>query len=51
VRIGSGNVGALDDICDPEIYARSVRDINEDGIPDLILYFSGDSAGINEKVE
>ena len=36
---------------DPEIYTRSLRDINDDGIPDLILYFSGDSAGINEKAE
>jgi hypothetical protein len=34
-----------------EIYARSLKDLNDDGIPDLILYFSGDSAGINEKVE
>ncbi len=51
VRIRPGNVGPVDDMSDPEIYARSVRDINEDGIPDLIVYFSGDSAGINEKVE
>ncbi len=51
VRIGPGNVGPVDDMTDPEIYARSMRDINEDGIPDLIVYFSGDSAGINEKVE
>ena len=36
---------------DPEIYASSLRDINDDGIPDLILYFSGDSDGINEKVD
>ncbi|MGA2404833.1 MAG: hypothetical protein ABSG91_24540, partial [Syntrophobacteraceae bacterium] len=36
---------------DPEIYARSLRDINDDGIPDLILYFSGDSAAINGKVD
>ncbi len=50
VRIGPGNVGPVDDLTDPVIYARSVRDINEDGIPDLIVYFSGDSAGINGKV-
>ncbi len=51
VRIGSGRVGPVDDMSDPEKYALSLRDINDDGIPDLVLYFSGDSAGINEKVE
>lgn len=51
VRVGPGKTGPVDDLSDPDIYARSLRDINEDGIPDLILYFSGDSAGINEKVE
>jgi len=51
VRIGPGKVGPVDDVADPEIYALSLKDINDDGIPDLILYFSGDSAGINEKVE
>lgn len=51
VRIGPGNVGPVDDMSDPAIYARSLRDINDDGIPDLIVYFSGDSAGINGKVE
>ena len=50
MRIGR-EVGPVDDMSDPEIYARSLRDINDDGIPDLILYFSGDAAGINEKVE
>ncbi len=50
VRIRPGNVGPVDDMADPVIYARSVRDINDDGIPDLIVYFSGDSAGINGKV-
>ena len=50
VRIGPGKTGPVDDMSDPLIYERSLRDINEDGIPDLILYFSGDSAGINEKV-
>lgn len=39
------------DMSDPEIYARSTVDINGDGVPDLILYFSGDSAGITEEVE
>ncbi len=51
LRFGPGSVGPVDDMTDQEIYARSVRDINGDGIPDLIVYFSGDSAGINEKVE
>ena len=51
VRIGPGNVGPVDDMTDPEIYARSLRDLNDDGIPDLILYFSGDAARIDEKVE
>jgi hypothetical protein len=51
VRIGPGRAGPIEDMRDPEKYARSLRDINGDGIPDLILYFSGDSAGINERVE
>jgi hypothetical protein len=51
VRIGPGKIGPVDDMSDPMIYERSLRDINKDGIPDLILYFSADSAGINEKVE
>jgi hypothetical protein len=50
VRIGPGKTGPVDDMSDPAIYERSLRDINEDGIPDLILYFSADSAGIDEKV-
>ena len=49
MRIGPGNVRPIDDMIDREIYARSLRDINDDGIPELILYFSGDSDGINEK--
>ena len=51
VRVGPGKTGPVDDMSDPMIYERSLRDINEDGIADLILYFSADSAGINEKVE
>jgi hypothetical protein len=51
VRIGPEKIGPVDDMSDPVIYERSLRDINDDGIPDLILYFSADSAGINEKVE
>jgi len=51
VRIEPGNVGPVDDMTDPEIYARSLKDLNDDGIPDLILYFSGDSAGIDGKVK
>ena len=51
VRVGPGKARPVDDMSDPEIYARSLRDINDDGIPDLILYFSGDSAGINGKVD
>jgi len=51
VRIGSGNARPVGDMTDPEVYGRSLRDINDDGIPDLILYFSADSAGMNEKVE
>jgi hypothetical protein len=51
VRLGPGKTGPVDDMSNPEIYARSLRDINDDGIPDLILYFSADSAGIDEKVE
>jgi len=49
--MGPGKIGPVDDMSDPEIYERSLRDINDDGIPDLILYFSADSAGIDEKVE
>jgi hypothetical protein len=51
VRLGPGKTGPVDDMTNPEIYDRSLRDINDDGIADLILYFSADSAGINEKVE
>jgi hypothetical protein len=51
VRIGPGRVRPVDDMTDPEIYTRSLKDINDDGIPDLILYFSGDSAGIDGKAE
>jgi hypothetical protein len=51
VRIGPGKTGPVDDMSDPQVYERSLRDINEDGIPDLILYFSADSAGFGEKVE
>ena len=51
VRIGPGNTGPVDDMNDPVIYARSLRDINDDGVADLIVYFSGDSAEINERVE
>ena len=36
---------------DPRTYAQSLRDINDDGVPDLIMNFSADSAGIDEKVE
>jgi hypothetical protein len=45
--MGPGNVRPGDDMVDREIYACSLRDINDDGIPELILYFSGDSDGIN----
>ncbi len=51
VRVGPGKVGSIDDMSDEIIYARSLKDLNGDGIPDLILYFSGDAAGIDEKVE
>ncbi len=51
VRIGPGKVGPIDDTSDPVVYERSLRDLNDDGVPDLILYFSADSAGLNEKVE
>ena len=51
VRVGEGKVGPIDDMGDPRTYARSLVDINDDGVPDLILYFSADSAGIDEKVE
>ncbi len=51
VRVGPGKTGPVDNLSDPEVRARSLRDINGDGIPDLILYFSGDSAGVKEKVE
>lgn len=36
----------LDDVTDPAAYERSLVDINEDGVPDLLLYFSGDEAGV-----
>ena len=51
VTIRPGNIGPVDDMTDPEVYARSLKDLNDDGIPDLILYFSGDSAGIDGKVK
>lgn len=51
VRVGAGETGPIDDMADPATYARSLRDINDDCVPDLILYFSADSSGIDEKVE
>jgi hypothetical protein len=51
VRIGHSMAGPVDDMSDPVIYARSLRDLNDDGIDDLIVYFSGDSAEIRERVE
>lgn len=51
VFFGPDRVSPEDDLADPVVYRRSLVDVNEDGIPDLILYFSGDSAGISERVE
>ena len=51
VRVGAGDLGPIDDMADPQTHARSLKDINDDGVPDLILYFSADSAGIGEKFE
>lgn len=36
---------------DPDIYARSLKDLNDDGIPDLMVYFSTSCDGVREKVE
>lgn len=36
----------VDDMSDPGVYIRSFVDVNEDGIPDMVLYFSGDDAGV-----
>ena len=40
VRVGPGKSRPVDDMSDPEIYTRSLVDLNDDGIPDLVLYFS-----------
>lgn len=50
VRVGPQNIGPIDDVGHPQTYARSLKDINDDGVPDLIMYFSADSARIDEKV-
>ncbi len=50
VRIGAQSMGPIDDVGDPQTYARSLKDINDDGVPDLIMYFSADSAQIDEKI-
>ncbi|MHC1727639.1 MAG: hypothetical protein AB9866_16820 [Syntrophobacteraceae bacterium] len=51
VFFGAEKTRPLDDLSDPEVYRRSLVDVNGDGIPDLILYFSGDTAGLSERVE
>ena len=50
VRIGAGNASSVYDLTDPQTYGRSLVDINEDGIPDLVLHFSADCARIDEKI-
>ncbi len=46
VWFGPQKVRPIDDVSDPQVYERSLVDINNDGIPDLVLYFDGDSAGV-----
>lgn len=51
VRIGRGKDSPDGDMSDPEIYARSLKDFNNDGIADLVVYFSSDPDRIHERVE
>ncbi|MFZ2445041.1 MAG: hypothetical protein WAW37_01665 [Syntrophobacteraceae bacterium] len=38
-----------EDMTDPRIYERNLVDLNDDGVPDLIFYFDGDTAGIGAR--
>lgn len=46
VRFGPLRAPPSEDMSDPEVYRRSLVDLNNDGVPDLLLYFHGDTAGI-----
>ncbi len=38
----------VEDMTDSQVYRRNLVDLNGDGVPDLLLYFSGDTAGISD---
>lgn len=46
VRFGPHKAAPDEDMSDPKVWKRNLVDLNQDGIPDLMLYFSGDTAGI-----
>ncbi len=46
IWLGPDKTSPIDDLSDPKVYERSLVDINKDGVPDLVLYFDGDSAGV-----
>ncbi len=45
-RFGPLKAAPSEDMSDPMIYRRNLVDVNNDGVPDLILYFDGDTAGV-----
>ena len=46
VVFGPQRTRPIENVSDPSVYRRSLVDVNKDGVPDLVLYFSGDEAGI-----
>lgn len=51
IRFGPLQARPAEDFSDPLVYQRSLLDVNGDGVPDLVLYFSGDTAGITSENE
>lgn len=49
VRFGPHKSRPMENMSDPAIYNRNLVDINGDGTPDLILYFSGDESGVTSR--
>jgi hypothetical protein len=45
-RFGPSGARPVEDMSNPEVYQRNLVDVNGDGIPDLLLYFEADTAGV-----